>query len=133
MTDKAHINYFNMGPWPVYVGFTTSEKAFKREMKRLKVDGVPFIMNDHSNASAHYLTHEGDLTVIITMQPVGDRPVEQVAGLIAHEAVHVAQELWDNIGERNPGREAEAYLVQMITQCCLQDALKTGRSRKEAP
>ena len=35
--------------------------------------------------------------------------------------------------EDQPGKEAEAYFVQMITQCCLQVALDTGRERKETP
>jgi len=131
---EPHISYYGMGQWPIYVGFTKSPKAFRKEMKRLKVSNPPsFLANDHSNAATHFLVHEGKTTCIITMHPPGDRPIEQVAGIIAHEAVHVAQELWDNIGEREPGKEAEAYLVQMITQCCLQDALDTGRCRKEAP
>jgi hypothetical protein len=132
VNDKPHIEYYNMGQWPLFVGFTTSEKAFKREMKRLQVS-IPFIPNERSTAAAHYLERGGDLTVIITMRPCKGKPVEQIAGLLAHEAVHVAQQLWENIGESKPGREAEAYLVQMITQCCLQDALKTNRVRKEAP
>lgn len=129
------VEYYGMGQWPIFVGFTTSRKAFKREMKRLSVSPCPeFLVNDRSNAATHFFTHEGQTTCIITMnKPEANRPVEQVAGMIAHEAVHVAQELWENVGEREPGKEAEAYLVQMITQCCLQDALETGRSRKEAP
>lgn len=132
--DEPCIAYFGMGPWPIYVGFTDSPKAFRKEMKRLKVANPPeFILNSHSNATAHTLEFEGSLTTIITMEPAKGKPVEQVAALIAHEAVHVAQQLWEHIGEDRPGREAEAYLVQMVTQCCLEVALATGRERKEQP
>ena len=131
--SEPYITYFNMGPWPIYVGFTQSKKGFAKEMKRLGITDCPFIANDHSNASAHYLTKDGALTCIITMDKRKGRMIEQVAGLIAHEATHVAQELWAHIGERNPGREAEAYLVQMIVQCCLQQACNTGRVRKTEP
>lgn len=132
--SEPHISYYGMGPWPMYLGFTTSPKAFKREMKRLAVeDHSPFVANDHSNATTHHLMHGGMLTCIITLRGHKAFNVEQVAALIAHEATHVAQQLWESIGEREPGREAEAYLVQMITQCCLQDALGTGRERKERP
>lgn len=135
MSDDPAIEYFNMGPWPIYVGFTTSRKAFRKEMKRLNVVPAPdFIANDHSHATAHYFTApNGGLTCIITMEKPGKRPIEQIAGLIAHEAVHVAQQLWENIGEAKPGDEAEAYLVQMITQCCLQTAFATGRQRRSTP
>ncbi len=131
--DEPHIAYFNMGPWPIYVGFTTSPKRFAREMKRLGCEGVASLASDHANATTHHLIKDGSATAIIAMQKDKKRSPEQVAALIAHEAVHVAQELWSNIGERTPGREAEAYLVQMIVQCCLQEVLDTGRTRKEAP
>ena len=131
--SEAHIAYANMGPWPVYVGFTKSRKAFGREMKRLAIKGVPFLAPDHANASTHFLEHGGALTCIITLGSTKDRSIEQIASLIAHEAVHVAQEVWSSVGETKPGREAEAYLVQHVTQHCLQIALDTGRTKKEAP
>lgn len=135
MSDRPEISYYSMGAWPFYVGFTMSPKAFKKEMKRLAIDDPPsFLGSTHANATTHILEKGGTLTCIITMEKQGkDRPIEQIAGLLAHEAVHVVQELWHNIGERSPGSEAEAYLVQMITQCCLQDALGTGRVRSSYP
>lgn len=133
MTDKPHIAYYNMGAWPLYVGFTTSAKAFNREMKRLNVKPAPAFISPGANATMHTLEKEGTRTCIIAFQKPTGRSVEQVAGLLAHEAVHVAQELWEAIGETQPGREAEAYLVQQIVQCCMQNALSTGRTRKEAP
>lgn len=133
--DAPCIDYFSMGPWPIYVGFTMSAKAFRKEMRRLEINPAPpMVSNSHSNATTHFLTApDNGLTAIIAMPKPKGRSPEQIAGLLAHEAVHVAQELWENIGERRPGAEAEAYFVQMITQCCLQIALDTGRTRKEAP
>lgn len=132
--DEPHIAYFNMGPWPFYCGFTTSKKAFAKEMERLGVDPVPpFFGAAHANATVHYLEKDGCPTMIVTMVKPGKRSTEQVAGLLAHEATHVVQELWAQLGEREPGREAEAYLVQMIVQCCLQIVYKTGRVRKSEP
>jgi hypothetical protein len=135
MSDGAHIQYFGMGPWPIYVGFTMSPKAFRKEMKRLNVRPRPdFTSNSQSHATMHSFTApSGGLTMIIAMEKPAKRSAEQIAGLIAHEAVHIAQRLWANIGEDRPGWEAEAYLVQMITQCCMEQALKTGRERKTVP
>lgn len=129
----AEITYFNMGPWPVYVGFTTSPKAFKREMDRLGITDQPFHASRYANATTHFLENRDQMTAVITMTKPKGIPVEQVAGLIAHEATHVAQAMWEQLGEREPGHEAEAYLVQHIVQGCLQEALKTGREKKTEP
>lgn len=132
MSDEPHIRYFNMGPWPIYVGFSDSPEAFAKEMQRMKIDGVPFV-NAGANATMHTFEKDGSTTCIITLQKGCGKSREMVAALLAHEAVHVAQELWQAIGEHKPGREAEAYLVQMITQCCLQEAWKTNRVRRSEP
>lgn len=131
--DEPHIHYFPMGPWPIYVGFTQSRKAFAREMKRLKVSGVPFLGSTHANATTHFLDKSGALTAIITLGSTKGASTEQVAAMIAHEAVHVAQELWVNTGEKRPGAEAEAYLVQHVTQACLSHVFKSGLERRSAP
>lgn len=127
------VAYSDMGIFPLYLGFTTSRKAFAREMKRLEVDDCSFLPNDHSAAATHYLTNRDMLVVIIAMPKAKGKSQEQVAGLIAHEATHVAQQLWEHIGEKQPGAEAEAYLVQHITQFALQQYYDTGRSRAVEP
>lgn len=133
MNDEPHITYFNMGPWPIYVGFTKCPEAFSKEMARLKIDDINFV-NSGANATMHAFRKGGggDLTCIITLATSGKNRA-CVAALIAHEAVHVAQELWDSIGEHNPGREAESYLIQMITQCCLEELWKTGSKDRCKP
>lgn len=135
MTDAPHIDYFNLGPWPIFVGFTMSPEAFAKEMERIGLQDAPtFISNSHSHATTHLFDNDDALTLaIITLSGIKGRSKEQVAGLIAHEAVHVGQYLWERIGEREPGREAEAYLVQQITQECLQIIWNTGRTRSIEP
>ena len=44
-----------------------------------------------------------------------------VAALVAHEAVHVVQNIFDEIGEKFPGEETRAYLTQRVVY----DILKT--------
>ena len=38
-------------------------------------------------------------------------------GGIAHEATHVARLVWEHIMEDYPAREADAYLVQWVSDC----------------
>ncbi len=130
-TDRPFIDYFNMGPWIVYIGFTQDAKAFAKEQQRL---GIPeaersCILHD---ATTHVYECDGVMTIIITLRAT-EHPIEQVAGLLAHEATHAAQFLWERCGEREPGKEAEAYIVQYITQRCLYcvtDSRRAKRKRK---
>jgi 4-hydroxyphenylpyruvate dioxygenase-like putative hemolysin len=133
VSDEPHITYFNMGAWPIFVGFTQSRKAFNKEMKRLGNKDVRFLASNHASATTHILEKDGTTACIIALGDVKGRSPEQIAGLIAHEAVHVAQELWANVGEREPGKEAEAYLVQQIVQECLQIVNESGKVRSTTP
>lgn len=132
------LHYFNTGPWPVYIGFTTSPKSFAVEMKRLSIkDDIPFVATEHAHASTHYFRSPGGtLTCIITMPDFNKkkRSREQYAALIAHEAMHVIQEMQDELAQgKRLGSEAEAYLIQQIVQECLQVAWKTGNTRQMEP
>lgn len=138
MKDKPPkgIRYFNTGPWPVYIGFTTCEKAFAAEMKRLKVTDVNFLGTARASATTHILPNCGSLCFIITTRPFQQCkvPKEGYAALIAHEAVHVIQEMREGLARgESLGIEAEAYLVQQIVQECLQDAWKSTKVRSTEP
>lgn len=130
------VYYLHPGQWPVHIGFTTDPKSFKREMKRLKVDSPPEILNKNASATTHTLIKEGGIVFIIAMTPKTKKhSIEAYAALVAHEALHVVQEM-----ERHfcpiAGRfddESAAYLLQYIVQECLQQVLKAPRSRAVKP
>jgi len=122
------VHYFHMGAYPVYLGFCTDPAAFAKEVKRLKVDAdTPFLVRASAKATLHAFERKGELNFIVCMDPKGITQ-EQIAALLAHEAVHAAQMLWEHIGETRPGEEAEAYLVQYIVQRCLV-AMKEERKK----
>lgn len=130
------IRYFNLGPWPFYVGFTTSEKAFAKEMQRLGVSGVDFLGHARANMTTHIFENRSTVTCIITSHPFNARQHsrEQYAALIAHEAVHVVQEMSKELARgESLGSEAEAYLVQQIVQESLQDAWASSKVRATEP
>lgn len=130
------IRYFNLGPWPVFCGFTLCEKAFAKEMDRVTGQKIEFITG-RANMTTHiFESKSGKLCFIIAMQPFNPRKFsrEQFAGLVAHEAVHVIQEMQRELaGGKSLGDEAEAYLVQQIVQESLQDAWASSKVRATEP
>lgn len=92
-----------------------SEKAFAKHIRRMGCPSTQFIL-PNSNASTHHFVDEnGKGCSIVCIEPPGDRVARVVDALIIHEGVHVWQEVCYQIGERNPGREMEAYHIQRIT------------------
>jgi len=99
-----------------YLALCLNDEQFHRACAHINCTPPPFVINDWSNASAHFFDTERGLAVIVCVRGwTGKDPIE-VAGLLVHEAVHVWQEYAARIGERNPGAEQEAYAIQSISQ-----------------
>lgn len=99
-----------------YLALCLNEDQFKAACKHIKCPPPSFIANDWSNATAHYFDGKRGQTVIVCLRDWEGRNPIEVAGLLVHEAVHVWQEYAERIGEREPGREQEAYAIQAIAQ-----------------
>lgn len=132
------IHWLHPGQWPVYIGFTTDEGSFQRATKRMGVprEQVPHWINPGASATMHtFDSATGQTTFIICITPQGRKQTrEQHASLIAHEALHVVQEMNRIFSPHGPfDDESAAYLLQHIVQHCLQHAWKTGRTRKTRP
>lgn len=135
--DAPHIRYFHMGQWPCYVGFSTDPDAFAREMERLRVDNPPqFVTSEYGHACTHFLFNRDMLTVIVTIKRQSKRMREQIAALIAHEAVHVMQEMQRQFFASGKfDDENQAYIVQYLTQQFLIEYNNPGKnmSRSNVP
>lgn len=130
------MKYLHMGPWPGFVGLCFDEKVFHKEMERLGLkQKVNFLGSDHASATLHhFVSRGGSVCQILALGSVKGRTKEQVAGLIAHEAVHVIQNMQEDIaGGKSLGGEAEAYLVQMIVQEALQSLWKSNKVQVTEP
>lgn len=116
-SSKPAITYLNGVFFPVFVGVAFCEKDYLREMKRIGVVNPP---DFHcSPASMKSLTNkQGKLTVIVCFDPIKHCRLHQNqnVSLIAHEAVHVSDAIFKQIGEHTPGEETRAYLVQYVLQ-----------------
>lgn len=101
-----------------YLTLCLSEKEFKSALKALRIsENPPWILNDHADATVHHLfSVKGDQACVVCLRDTHGRNPIEVAGLLVHEAVHIWQEYCDYYGERNPGREQEAYAIQAISQ-----------------
>lgn len=94
-----------------------SEPQFKAAIKHMRLPvAPPFVNTPHSQATAHFFDSPGGLAAVVCLRDFAGRDPVVVAGLLIHEAVHVWQEYAEHIGEKEPGREQEAYAIQAIAQ-----------------
>lgn len=92
-----------------------SEAEFRAAILPLKPPSVPRWVT--SGATMHTFEHERNgLCCIVCLQDWRGRKPVEVAGLLVHEAVHVFQAYCDDIGERSPAPEQQAYGIQAIAQ-----------------
>jgi hypothetical protein len=100
-----------------FLSLCLSESDFRATIAPLKPPQIPQWMNHGAHATTHFLTNEdGNTCAVVCMGSTEGRSPIEIAGLLVHEAVHVWQAYCDDIGERNPGAEQEAYGVQSIAQ-----------------
>lgn len=103
---------------PVHVFYVSNKKSWKKEMKALDVD-------EPWPSTAGRCTFIGkkdkEARIYITIPKYKKHSKEQVAGLVAHEATHAADFIFQEIGETFPSAEFRAYLTQYITQGVLEE------------
>ena len=100
-----------------YYSLCLSEESFKKELKKLKVEGYSTFLNPGANATAHYFTSDGGkLSCIVCMHPSKDRSLIEIHGLLVHEAVHIFDEAMEHYGEDKPSSEFKAYAIQNLSQ-----------------
>lgn len=116
MSDNAgRVVWIDRGWQCVFIGFCPSKKAWKRQMKQFECD-APY---PTTAGRATIVEKDGRKSVIVTLGPEADDEVRsrvEIAGLLCHEATHVWQVVRDDMGERDPSSEFEAYSMQAIFQ-----------------
>ena len=101
---------------PVYLCFFTTEKSFRRELKKLKVKEPVSFLGPDANATTHFLSRKNEVICIICLGDTKGRTVGQVHALLVHEVVHVWQKIKELTGESNPSSEFEAYSIQHLCE-----------------
>lgn len=124
---------------PYSYALCLSEKAYREELDRLcvpKKSRSCWIKTPQADATAHFLGQNGGIgmCIIVCLRKKKKVELEQVYGLLVHEATHIWQAIREYVGERYPGAESEAYAVQRISQSLMysyrdQTAKKKKRSK----
>ncbi len=125
VNPESGVIYGDSGWMPFYYGFCPDEACWVKEMQRLNVnEDCPY---PDSPGRCTIFEYRGDLTCIVTIcdEAIDFEPA-QVAGIIAHEAMHVWQRMMKHIGEKKPSVEFGAYSYQAIYQNLL-DAYAQSR------
>lgn len=123
-TCANSVKWMRLFPLPGWFGFTLDEGAFARTFKRFGAVGE-FPEGD-AKASATPLSPQdgGDMVFIVAYNRAAAREAgicaAQEAALLAHEAVHVWDQLqaWLEIGRA--ATELSAYTIQGFTQAMLE-------------
>ncbi len=97
-----------------FLKLCTTEAQYLKAAKTMGVTNPLAWLGPNANASMHSFTQGAKTACIVCMPIDKKRSFNEVAGMLAHEAVHVKQDMFADIGEDKPGSEVEAYAVQNI-------------------
>lgn len=110
---------------PYCIGVCKSEDQFNRELKRLKIppNQWPDWIGIGNDGKTHFFEKDDkrDSACIVCIRARKGLRKSEMIGLIIHEAVHVWQAIRDEIGEKDPSQEFEAYSIQTITQRLIEE------------
>ena len=101
-----------------YLCLCTTEKDYHAVLDYLKVPAHqrrPWV-GKRADATTHLLENQDHgLVAVVCLGDVSRRSPVDVAALLVHEAVHVWQAFCEDIGEKSPSDEFEAYSIQRIS------------------
>lgn len=118
------LHRIDLGQWPPALFITADKRAYNRFMREKQ--GVEFTKFPRARGgSTEFMKNKaGDCVVMIAIGPNNDG--NELVATLAHEAVHAKQFILDYVGEKTPGIETEAYLVEHIVRRAL-ELLRPGK------
>jgi len=113
---KDRVAWCDRGWQPVYFGFCPNERAWKREMEKMGCVGEPYPTGTAGRCTT--FAKDSKVCLIVTIEDGAEKRHSQieVLGLMVHEATHVWQAVRDEMEEKAPSIEFEAYSMQAIFQ-----------------
>jgi hypothetical protein len=124
------MKYFPTGPLPFYFAMATSKRQFEKGCEKLGISPAPDFLCNGAGATMHSFcnTFNNGLVCVVCIDKKSTKEYSdiQIHALLAHEAVHVWQQVKENMGEDAPGHEIEAYTIQWMMQC-MAEHLESGK------
>jgi hypothetical protein len=115
-----------MGEWldralivsPVFYALCTTEAGYAKILKGMGVpkDEWPSFTSFGAGATTHFFTKDGKTSAVVCVLSPKGVTKTQIHALLTHEAVHLWQEILEQLHENKPSIEFEAYSIQMLTQ-----------------
>lgn len=108
-------------PLPLSVGVFFSEKDFRSECKRLGIKENEFTGGGEACVAVVH-SYVNDKTgheinmMCFRLEKMKEKTAAEIVGIVAHECVHVFQNMKNFLGEREPGKEFEAYAIQHLVE-----------------
>ena len=103
--------------WPApYLALALTEADFIKCIRHLSPTAEARFPQSGAKTEILEKTGSSPTCIVAMSEAAASRSPIEVAGLLVHEAVHVWQAYCDDIGERCPGSEQEAYAIQAISQ-----------------
>jgi hypothetical protein len=129
-----------MGEWldralmvsPVYYALCTTEAGYHKILKGMGVDKdtwPPFTSFD-AGGTTHFFTKGDKVSAVVCVKNDKSLDKLQIYALLVHEAVHIWQEILQNIHEKAPSQEFEAYSIQKISQNLMYSYDKQTKPKK---
>lgn len=116
---------------PYCIGLCQTEAQFRHELKRLKVEQTTDWIIKGKDANVTELENLGGIKCfLVSIRATKTTQHIEVIGILIHEAVHVWQNIRDDIGEAKPSPEFEAYSIQNIAQKLIDAYLAKAKKSK---
>lgn len=117
MKKLTKVKFIDAGCWPVYIGYSNTEKSWKHLMKHLNVVEPP-AFTACAQCSVFQNNSTGDVTIVISLQHKKFRKVAKFVAYeaLAHEASHACDAIIDHIRDNEPSTEQKAYIIGWLVR-----------------
>lgn len=117
MSLPKGLHSIDLGQWPPAMVLTADKRAYSRFMREKQGNEFSPFPKPGGGHTELMVNGKGLAYIMLAIGPGEDQ--RELICTIAHEAVHAARFLFAHVGETEPSKEAEAYLIEHIVRKAL--------------